>query len=173
VRYCLAAALLALALAACGGGGEGSESSAADSAATATLPATTGESTETTTVETTPATTETSPESDPVAADLAALAEAWYAEADPAVCERMTKALLEFGWKKSGQAGVAECKRNLEDANPVQDVAIDEVTVEGNAATVTVSYTLDGDERTDRVHFVLRKDEWLMNEVAVVVEEAA
>jgi predicted lipid-binding transport protein (Tim44 family) len=158
VRHGLVFALIALALAACGGSDDEPPAAGTSESSAATAPATTAPETETI---------------DPAAQELAAVAEAWYARADPAVCERMTNRLLAFGWEKSGKAGVKACKRKLEKAEPAEDVEIVEAEIDGDKAEVTVAYVRKGNEAKDRIHFLRRGGEWRMDEVGVVVEETA
>jgi hypothetical protein len=126
------------------------------------------------------ATTETQTQADSpdeataaVAADLEAVVQAWYAQADPAVCTRMTDAMLDFGWGEIGDLGRQECQRSLETAAPVEDVVITATDVRERRATVDVSYAVDGGSNVDRVTFILRGGQWLINRVRLVGLELA
>ena len=168
----LALTLAALALAVAAGCGGSSATGEAGDPPGATQPGTAP----TTEPETAPPTTE--PDTAPAGTDAATetvdeaaaeeivkLVEVWYAEADPRVCARMTNALLEYGWDKTGNAGRAACRTGLEAADPVADVEVGTPEISGKTAVVVVAYTLQGNRRRDGVELVLRDGEWRLDGV--------
>ena len=100
------------------------------------------------------------------AAEITGLVEAWYADADPAVCDRMTDALLDYGWAAKGDEGRKECRTSLEAADPVGDVRVGEPVITGTEAAVAVSYTLDGNEQRDGITLVEIDGSWWLDTVA-------
>jgi hypothetical protein len=97
---------------------------------------------------------------------MAALVQDWYAEADPAICSRLTDNLLESGWEEAGDAGRAACRDSVSESDPVDEVAVGPPVVEGDMASVDVVYTLAGERRADRIHFLLVDGDWLADSVA-------
>lgn len=168
----LALTLAALALAVAAGCGGSSATGEAGDPPGATQP----ETAPTTEPETAPPTTE--PDTAPAGTDaatetvdeaaaeeIATLVEVWYAEADPAVCDLMTNALLEYGWEMTGDAGRAACRTSLEAADPVTDVEVGTPEISGKTAVVVVAYTLQGNRQRDGVELVLRDGEWQLDGV--------
>lgn len=98
-------------------------------------------------------------------AELEELVGAWYEESDPLVCEQMTDAMLNFGWAATGDEGRQECKRNLEAAAPASDVTVKPAKVGERRITIDVSYTVSDGRNVDRITFVRKGDEWLINQV--------
>lgn len=96
------------------------------------------------------------------------LALRWYQDVDPAVCDSMTDAMLEFGWEKKGDAGRRSCRENIAAADPLVDVKVRRPLVNGDKARVTVVYTLDGDRLLDRLRLVRVDGRWLVDRVALV-----
>jgi hypothetical protein len=168
----LALTLAALALAVAAGCGGSSATGDADDQAAAAQPETapTAEpetAPATTAPETAPASTEAATETvdEAAAEEITTLVEVWYAEADPAVCDRMTHALLDYGWMKTGDAGRAACRKGLEAAAPVEDVEVGTPEISGETAVVVVAYTLEGNRQRDGVELVLRDGEWRLDGV--------
>lgn len=102
------------------------------------------------------------------AAALEDVVRAWYEDADPAVCDHMTDGMLDFGWGATGEEGRAECRANLEAAEPAQDVAVKRARIGERRVTVEVSYATQGGTNVDRVTFVRRGEQWLINRVRLV-----
>ena len=160
-----ALALAVLVAAACGGGDDGSDAATTQTATTSETAATTAETGATASAET------AADVIDPRASELASLVEAWYAKADPAVCERMTNRMLEFGWKRKGNAGVRACKRAVEAASPAPGAEVVAATIDGETAEVSVRYELDDSPARDVVRFVRRGGEWKIDAVAGGIAE--
>ena len=162
------AAVLLLAIVGCGGSSPTAETTGE---ATVTEPDTVAATTETPgdtgDPETATQAAETGSEVDEAAlAEISGLVESWYAEVDPAVCNRMTDDLLAYGWAAKGDAGVKKCRTSLEAAEPVGDVRVGTPVISGAEAAVAVSYTLDGKEQRDGVTLVLVDGAWWLDTVA-------
>lgn len=112
---------------------------------------------------------ETAPAERPSAAgagDPAGLVERWYALADPSVCDAMTEEMIEYGWGAPGAAGREACRASLAAAEPAEDVVVGEAEVEGDTATVSVEFVLEGERVTDVVQLVRVGGDWLIDNVA-------
>jgi hypothetical protein len=107
-----------------------------------------------------------SPADEAAVAEITALVDAWYADADPAVCDLMTDALLDFGWGATGDAGRAKCRTSLEAADPVGGVQVGTPVISGTEAAVAVSYTLEGNEQRDGITLVEIDGTWWLDTVA-------
>ena len=99
-------------------------------------------------------------------AEITGLVEAWYAHADPAVCEEMTGKLLEYGWGETGAKGVKACRTSIEASDPVANTKVDVPKVSGERATVVVAYTLDKKSQRDKIRLVLRDGAWKLDGVS-------
>lgn len=102
------------------------------------------------------------------AGEIADLARGWYEDADPAVCDHMTERMLDYGWGKTGDAGRAECRALVVKADPAVDVVVGAPSIDGDKATVEVTYGPADDRKADRLHFVLLDGSWNVDAVAVV-----
>ncbi len=180
LRLALLAASSALLVAACGGGGSGP----AEAVSTSPPPSETQAPIETQTPAETQAPAETeapvetqSPATDAAAAagaaEVAALAESWYAEADPAVCDRMTATFVKLLWKAEGAEGLKACRAAIASADPVEDVVVADVFVADLTARARVVYTLDGIRRSDSLAFVKQDGEWLIDQITGTGAEEA
>ena len=103
---------------------------------------------------------------DSASAEITGLVEAWYARADPAVCEEMTAKLLEYGWGKTGEKGVKACRTSIEASDPVADTKVETPKVSGERATVVVAYTLDKKSQRDKIRLVRRDGAWKLDAVS-------
>jgi hypothetical protein len=91
----------------------------------------------------------------------------WYERADPAICDRLTVDLLERAWELTGEAALEACRESVGDADPVEDVEVAAPAIDGDTATVVVTYTLDGEVAADELAFVLVDGVWLADDVVV------
>lgn len=168
LRLALLAASSALLVAACGGGG----SRPAEAVSTSPPPSETQAPIETQA----PAETQSSATdaaADAGAAEVAALAESWYAEADPAVCDRMTATFVKLLWKAEGAEGLKACRAAIASADPVDDVVVEDAFVADRTARARVVYTLDGIRRSDSLAFVKQDGEWLIDQITGTRAEEA
>ncbi len=105
--------------------------------------------------------------------EIAGLARSWYEAADPAVCDRMTETMLDSGWGKTGDQGRAECRTLLSKADPAVDVVVGSPTIDGDKATVEVTYGPADNRKIDRLHFVLVGGLWNVDAIGGVRTPAA
>jgi hypothetical protein len=96
---------------------------------------------------------------------ITALALQWYRDADPAACDHMTNDLLAAGWGKESDQGREACKQAVVEAGPVGDVAVAQPEITGDSAVAVVSYTLNGSQQADSLHFVREGSAWLIDDV--------
>lgn len=105
-------------------------------------------------------------ETDPVAAQkIKNIVLQWYAGVDPGVCDLMTEPMLKYGWEKTGDAGLAACRKNIAAAKPVKNVKVREPLINGGKAKVSVVYTLDGARQIDQIRFLYQNGQWMIDGV--------
>ncbi len=110
------------------------------------------------------------------AGSTAAIACSWIAEADEAVCERMSDRLLEELFGAPGAEGREGCRARLRQLSPTEDgTAITFETPEGDSSGGRLVVTDDSGPRTFRyeVVFVGADDGWLIDDVQQVEVEQA
>ncbi len=100
--------------------------------------------------------------------EIIALARAWYADADPAVCDQMTDAMLGHGWGMHGEEGRNECKKLVGNADPAVDVVVGSPTIDGDHATVEITYGPADDRRVDKLDLLLVSGAWQVDNFALV-----
>jgi hypothetical protein len=74
--------------------------------------------------------------------------------------------MLQTGWEQPGEAGREACRAAVGAAEPVGDVEVSQLSEEGSSAELRISYTVDGEARTDVVHLLRSGPDWLIDAVA-------